>query len=373
MRYIIREFNNEEKFKYNAGSKARNDADFILRNAGAKEIPVPVMNAKEREKAGQIRSLYYHLTVEKAWEKVLTELRDGDTVIFQFPVKAHTVLLSRVLRKLRQRGIRTVALIHDLEYLRNVNYAQTSKSTGLRLKMEEVSALKEFTRIIAHNESMKRFLTDRLGIDEKKIVVLGIFDYLIPDYDPEVIRYDRLSVNIAGSMDPDKSGYIYKLPAGVQFELYGADYRGSESAFVHYHGKFPPDEIPGKLTGGFGLVWDGTETDTCSGVFGSYLRYNNPHKTSLYLAAGIPVIIWEEAAMAGFVRNERCGIVLSSLNELGKVLKRLTEDEYQEMKMNAETVGKRLREGYYTLRAVNACDWGCREYVCVETNGNGGK
>ena len=34
-------------------------------------------------------------------------------------------------------------------------------------------------------------------------------------------------------------------------------------------------------------MWDGPSPDTCAGVYGAYLRYNNPHKTSLYLAAGL--------------------------------------------------------------------------------------
>ena len=50
------------------------------------------------------------------------------------------------------------------------------------------------------------------------------------------------------------------------------------------------------MEGSFGLVWDGISVETCAGVYGEYLKVNNPHKTSLYLASGIPVIIWKEAA-----------------------------------------------------------------------------
>ena len=40
-----------------------------------------------------------------------------------------------------------------------------------------------------------------------------------------------------------------------------------------YFGSFLPDELPVALEGGFGLVWDGDSAETCSGVFGEYLRF----------------------------------------------------------------------------------------------------
>lgn len=61
-----------------------------------------------------------------------------------------------------------------------------------------------------------------------------------------------------------------------------------------WHGSFKPEESPEHLQG----VWDGDSVDTCAGNTGAYLRYNNPHKTSLYLACGMPVIVWKEAAIA---------------------------------------------------------------------------
>ena len=39
-------------------------------------------------------------------------------------------------------------------------------------------------------------------------------------------------------------------------------------------------------------------------VVKDYLRINNPHKTSLYLACGIPIITWNKAAIAQYVRKK---------------------------------------------------------------------
>lgn len=354
MQYIIRE-KTENKFLYNAGSKAREDIDAILLREGAEVIDFIVPFTEKRAAASSLKSLYYHYAVAQEWKKTLRNLKQGDTVYFQFPVKAHTVMMNSVIASLNERGVCTVAFIHDLEYLRNTMYAGTAKKTGWRLKKEEISALKSFSRIIVHNHSMSEFIQKAFAIPEERIIVLEIFDYLIPGFRDTEKSFDWKSVVIAGNMDPDKSGYIYRLPAAVQYELFGANFAGTDSPNVHYNGKFLPDELPMALNGGFGLVWDGERTDTCSGVFGGYLRYNNPHKTSLYLASGLPVIIWSQAALADFVLKNRCGIAVNSLENLNEILNGISEEQYAEMKENAEHVGALLREGYYTKKAVLQC------------------
>lgn len=80
------------------------------------------------------------------------------------------------------------------------------------------------------------------------------------------------------------------------------------------------------------MVWDGTSVSTCTGDFGEYLQYNNPHKTSLYIRCQLPVIIWKQAALADFVRENGIGICVDSLEELEKILNTLSEEEYAEMK-----------------------------------------
>ncbi len=354
MKYYISEYD-EGKNKFNAGSKARNDVDRIFAETGAQALTVEAPCEEKREQAGMIRGLYYHFAAEKAWRKALKNVKAGDAVLFQFPVKAHTIRLDKVLRSLHGRNIHTVALVHDLEYLRNVHNEGTGKGTGWRLKQEEVSALKEYDRVIVHNERMRQFLTEEMGIAEDHIILLEIFDYLIPEFEPKDKVRDKKAVIIAGNLNPDKCGYINLLPSNVQFGLYGADWRGEETERIRYHGKFLPDELPGQLEGGFGLVWDGPEAESCSGVYGDYMRYNNPHKTSLYLATGIPVIIWEEAAMAAFIRREGCGITINGLGEIAGRIDGMTEAEYAELQQQAERIGERLREGYYTKKALEAC------------------
>lgn len=154
---------------------------------------------------------------------------------------------------------------------------------------------------------------------------------------------------IAGNLRKDKAGYIYALDdleSGVMFHLYGPNFEGKTiGKNVIYKGQYPPEELPEKLQCGFGLVWDGPSLEGCSGMMGKYLKYNNPHKTSLYLASGIPVIIWKQAAMADLVNERRIGIVVESLEEISSKIGALQKEEYQLLKKNAENLGRQLRSG----------------------------
>ena len=88
-------------------------------------------------------SFYYHIKVAETWGKALNKIPPGSKVVFQFPVRSHSIFMNGVIRKLNKRNIQTIAIIHDLEYLRNTIFSATAKKTGQRLKMEEISALKD--------------------------------------------------------------------------------------------------------------------------------------------------------------------------------------------------------------------------------------
>jgi hypothetical protein len=105
------------------------------------------------------------------------------------------------------------------------------------------------------------------------------------------------------------------------------------------------------MTGGYGLVWDGDSPSTCSGA-GAYLRINDPHKTSLYLAGGLPVITWKDAAIADFIQTEGCGIVVAGLEDIQDSLAAVSKEQYDQMSANVAHVGARLRDGFYTRQAM---------------------
>ena len=209
--------------------------------------------------------------------------------------------------------------------------------------------------IIAHNDKMKDVLV-HLGIPEKKIISLEIFDYLIPHYEVKKI-YEKSTVLLAGNFDIKKAKYARKLPDNPEFSIFGINFEEENlPQNVHYKGAFSPEELPYYLEGGFGLVWDGDSPYTCSGMFGEYLKMNNPHKASLYLASGFPIIVWRQSALSDFVTKNNCGILVDSLFEIAERLDSISNDEYEELIRNSKKIGDNIRNGHYLKIALEKCE-----------------
>lgn len=360
MNYYIREILSEQHAKgqeKHAGGKARKDINQLLQSEGAKNIDIPVKN-EEREEANLFRKVGYHFCSLRRWINQLKAMKKGDTLYVQFPIADHFIFQGFVFEWLKRRGIKVVLMIHDLTLLREVFGDDVSLKEKIRLHLEEKAALKKCSKMIVHNYRMKNYLS-KMHIDQNKMIKLRIFDYLIPDWDEQRASkrvLDRtMPVMIAGNLNRSKAGYVYHLPSECDFHLYGVNYNGPQNASKRYLGAFLPEELPYVMQGSFGLVWDGETSETCSGVYGKYLQINNPHKTSLYLASGIPVIIWEKAALADFIKKQKVGLTVKSLNDLNHIMETITEDEYREMLANARKLSEKLRSGYFTKHALDMC------------------
>lgn len=349
MKYYTKEIWNEEGYQRTAGIKARDDVDAILEQNGFKALEICVPQ-EDRESQNLLQKLQYHRKLSRIWDECLSCAGSSDVIVIQFPIINHSVLLSGCIAKVRKRGARIILLIHDLEILRAAMRGSTSAKEKFRLRLEEESLLKNCDGIITHNRHMKKKLAS-MGVPSSKMEVLGIFDYLAPG-----VGYAKtgkeLPVVIAGALVPHKAGYAYDLPSGIRFNLYGVGYEAEDKENTVYHGSFPPAQLPEVMEGSFGLVWDGETTNTCSGTYGEYLRINNPHKVSLYLASGMPVIIWKEAALAEFITKNGCGFAVASLEEIPEKVSSMTTQEYESLRKNTEKIAARLRAGKYTERAI---------------------
>lgn len=356
MNYYITECEAENCQKKTAGIKARDDLDTLFELFQMKQITIPSLT-DDRENAGLVKKIKYHFSVKKNWEKELEILKEGDSLVVQFPIIGHSLLLSSLFKKLvKRKKVNVILFVHDLEAFRYGKNKKDGLGRRIRIYLEEMKAVRN-CRVIVHNSHMKKKLMD-LGVSEAQLSDLQIFDYLIPGFDDKIKERERnpkeknLPVIIAGNLIKSKAGYAYKLPSSVNYNLYGVNYSGENGGNIHYQGSFEPDELPFNLNGSFGLVWDGPSPETCEGIYGEYLLINNPHKTSLYIASEIPVIIWKRAALAEFIEENKCGVGVENLAEISEVIRNLTEEEYSEMIKNVKTAGLRLRNGYYTHCAL---------------------
>lgn len=349
--YLVDGMWHEKEARLNAGNKAREDVNEILAQLGF--FRVDAAGRSDMFRNGMVGKLRSHFDRAGIIRNAVASVPDGAILFVQFPLVLHTVFFTGVMRAVQRRGVKVVLLLHDVELLRSARVNQTGLVGKIRIAVEERSALAQCDAIVVHNESMAKCLASECGIRSEKMVSLDLFDYLCNEDGFRAATDVDDSIVVAGNLSPLKAEYLYSLADIVSVRAYGVGLDEKRSDKIEYVGAFNPKELPSKMRGSFGLVWDGPDTGTCSGAFGEYLRVNNPHKTSLYLASGLPVVIWEHAALAATVIESGCGMTVSSLSDVPEAIGRLGENEYASMVASAQELGAKVREGFFTRRMVD--------------------
>lgn len=267
----------------------------------------------------------------------ICRLKQNTCLFVQYP--ANIDICYKLLS--RKEKIKSIAIIHDLQSLR-----------GLRNLQEEIALLNGFDVLISHNPAMTSFLRGH-GV-RSKTIELGFFDYLLDTAEEVSQRYDRNRIAFAGNLN--KSVFIGNIGEieGLHFSLYGPCAVNSFPENAEYMGSYSSEEIISRIVGGWGLVWDGDSLDTCSGINGRYLQYNCPHKSSMYIVAERPVIIWNKAAMADYVVSHHLGVAIDSLHDMRSVIDSISDDDYSLMLANVRALKQVLIHGGQLNRVINS-------------------
>ncbi|HWQ98525.1 MAG TPA: glycosyltransferase [Clostridia bacterium] len=337
-----------------AGTKARRDIETLAERHAMRRIEFLGGTTANRSLIKRVQLLLLGI---RNWLHLFRTVAPGSLVLFQYPhYPMKSAVLARHMMRIIQRTkqVTFAALVHDLNSVR--------KTFGKAAVYSDQRFLRAFDVVICHNERMREYLIHQ-GFDRDRLVPLGVFDYLAEVCSPADEAVLTPSVNIAGNLSREKSAYLQELLSsdpGFRVHLYGTGLDFAiDGSFVQYEGFAPPETLPCLLRGMIGLVWDGDRTDTCSGEYGAYLSINNPHKVSLYLCAGIPVIIWSGAALAGYIAQNGLGLCVDSLQEIAAKIAALSPEAYAHMRKNAAEEGARIRAGYYFDRALSQVEESC--------------
>lgn len=316
-----------------AWTKARRDVTRLAQEMGYGVMPLPA----------QLFSI--------EWRHFLGDLHraltPGASVLLEYPFDQRRRLYP-LAAYCRWRGLRLHGLIHDLDALRF--------DTPVR---RETAILNLFDGLVSHNPAMTQWLRDS-GVT-RPIAELGLFDYLAeagPDWHEEDL-HGPVRIACAGNLSCSKARYVYdprwREVLGVQVSLFGAFFepgRLPAEVPMRYRGSFTPDApaLDGRYH--FGLVWDGDSIAGGEGRYGRYMRFNNPHKLSLYAALGLPVVVWEQAAVARFVREQGVGVTVGDLHELGQLPRRVPPACYRAMTQRMAVLRQAVTRGEYLRRAL---------------------
>ena len=189
---------------------------------------------------------------------------------------------------------------------------------------------------------------------------LGLFDYRSANFNQHDRTFNpqKIKVAYAGALHIKKNPFLIQLTEVLKsWDLYIFGNKNGlqgwkENPRVHHQGFMASDDFIHSVDADFGLVWDGDSLETCSGVFGEYLKWNSPHKVSFYLRSALPVIIWQEAAVASIIEKEGAGFAIKDPQELNERLKTLTPTEYHQMKETAKRLAKELNSGHFLRQAL---------------------
>lgn len=319
----------------NSTNKAKQDIDTLMQSMNFTDLAIKGIGG---------RSVETFIRKFLSMVSIFFRLKRGDVLVVQYPFKKFYVTQCLIARL---KGAKTITLIHDLGAFRR---------RKLTIQ-QEIKRLSHTDYIIVHNEYMKSWL-ERHNC-KVPMGCLGIFDYL-SDYTPSEYTTTEPHNHIvyAGKIAKRKNMFWYKASdaiKGCQLDLYGpCDLDQNQfGESINYNGFIPSDKFINSIQADWGLVWDGDSVDGLTGTWGEYLKLNNPHKTSFYLRASLPVIVCRESAMARFVNENKVGISVSSLSELPQKLATFKGEEYNVIKSNVKTMAERLQSGFYFRHALD--------------------
>jgi hypothetical protein len=323
-KYFIRQYS---QLDYPHGGIGYVDAEKILASEGYEVIQFPGQD--DFSLINKFRRFFYLV-------RVFLKIKTGDELVFLFPVYAK---LSNVLLKvLAKRKIRTICFITDINGL---------KDNDPFLLKQEIRFLRRFEYFIVHNEAMKQWLVQQ--IPGARAEIIEFFDFLT---DPISIERD-LSYNIVFAGNLDKSRFLEKLQElhdsspMLRFHIFGPGHTPAmlNQENAKWEGIILPHQLPAKVEGAFGLVWDGDDINKPGGSLGEYMQYITHHKVSLYIVSGLPVIVASPAGSASLVEKYQVGFAVNNLYEIEEKIKNITPQIHLQMQRNMRSLAERISSG----------------------------
>ena len=322
---------------HDASVKPRTDIAQFLTGPDTQVVNVPIDVNSKFSKAmgvGWTLSAYLREAIAGANPQV---------IYIQYPAYS-AVVMDHALKIIRKKSsAKIVLIVHDIESLR-------MSADHPEFLTAEIRRFNSVDGLIVHNQAMADWLSEQ-GVTVP-MVQLQLFDYV----NPQRLITDSASSNICFAGNLRKAQFLNDAPfKQVQVDVFGNGLTLTNSQLID-HGSKSPDELPKFLTDRFGLIWDGDSADTCSGEYGEYLKYNSPHKASLYLSSGLPVIVWSQSALAPIVKSLGVGFAVESLADIEPMLNKLSDVDDHRMKAAALLVALKLRSGQMIESAVDSIE-----------------
>ncbi|MDR0199063.1 MAG: hypothetical protein LBI43_00625 [Streptococcaceae bacterium] len=301
--------------------------------------------------------------VDETSDAVLISRIDGltagvsadDFLVYQYPTFLGARFDYTFVDHLRARGARVILFIHDV-------FALFLSADGKGY--HDMDFFNHADLLITHGSQMTRWLRDHDVTTP--MVDKPLFDYLLPEKNNIAHEIPQRRLVITGNLL--KSQDLTHWESNTPLDAYGrtsivgvdgVEQHMSLSPQITYHGALLQDELLSQLPkNAFGLVWDSDvpvapfSNVNFYGFYKHYNKYNNPHKASLYLAMGLPLVVWQEAAIAKLVLDYNLGFTIQAPSEIDARLSALTDEKLSHYSKQAQFFSALLRAGYFTRQAL---------------------
>ncbi len=281
----------------------------------------------------------------------LRNFRGGDMLVIQYPFSRHLPLILGLAKIV---GVKVVLLVHEI----------IAPCVNLEAVRKEMKIFNNAHYIIVINPR-HRDLFKEAGCTTP-ISVLGPYDYL-SDAEPlprSLAPGETIMVNYASSeIAMARNGFLYQWGEAPRDYLMKTYVKGFNPSSVTNHATWKHSEefddydyFISNVEGHFGLLWDGSSLNMCTGEWGENIRFNAPHKFSYYIRAHLPLVVWDEAACADYVTKNNLGITVGSLFELNDKLKQVTPEGYAAMVKNVTRLSDELKQGTHLRKALKEAE-----------------
>jgi hypothetical protein len=248
---------------------------------------------------------------------------------------------------------RTVIIVHDIKSLQTTLFRKEISDTLLDgIRRFEKLLFEQADYIIVHSHRMGQYISSQFTI-KARIIPLEFFDYLSEPTNARLGEpQTKRKVAFAGYLGPAKDNLLQAifshLPKAneISYNLYGADLpvRRYSREDINYRGAFQPDILPSVLRqeNDLGLLWDALDKRQMQ-----YYGMIVPHKCSLYIRAGLPLVVPKETYIGAKAEDLHIGYSIGSLDDL------LDLNPHRDISMNnLQDMQSKVASGHFTRRMI---------------------
>lgn len=267
---------------------------------------------------------------------VISSISIDDIVIFQYPSWNGNRYDNRLIDYLKVYSKKLILFVHDVQAL-----LFAGKEINQEVLLNEINMFNRSDLLILASEKLHEVLLNYGLRKDLPVVYQKIWDF---PTELVITKHEPIKRILFTGAEDNISYYQGKT------QIYHFSYKNnsSENPNIKWYGFLDTNNLLLEMAkGGFGLGW----SDDVH--YQNYDCMNQSHKLAGYLAAGLPVLVRKDCVHEEFVRKNKIGFIISSLEEADQIVAGLSDKEYLELYENVKKIQTLITKGFYTRRTLN--------------------